>query len=129
MATTFKYRLVKASWAVAIDVTAESGSPSAVPRNAMNVQGRLWLIIVPRWLSKEERQYLKIGLRLVADSIFQCRSGTEPILVRVADVSFNACHYQPEGLAAAIAGWAAQEFAFSPVEFPITLDRDRKRYI
>ena len=133
MMKTFKYRLVKASWAVAIDIAAESSSPSAVPGDAINVKDRLWLMIVPRWLSKEERQQLRIGLSLVADSILRsprvATRGLEPLLVRVLDVSFNPCHYQAEGLAAAIAGWAAQEFAFRAVDFPITLDRVRKRYI
>jgi hypothetical protein len=65
MASTFKYRLVKASWAIAIDITADSSSLPTVPGNAVKIKDRLWLTIVPKWLSKEEKQYLKIGLSLV----------------------------------------------------------------
>src|SRR5438874_8820022 len=129
MARVFKYRLVKASWGVAIDLTAEAQFPSAVPDNTVKIKDRLWLAIVPPWLSKEEQQCLQLGLTLVADAILECKPDDPYILVRVLDVQFNPCHYQAEGLAAAIADWAAQEFAFEPVKIPIALDRDRKRYL
>lgn len=129
MTATFKYRLVKASWAVALDITADSTFPLAIPDGAVMTKDRLWLAIIPEWLSREERRYLQFGLTLVADLILECKPDVEYVLVRLLDVHFNPCHYQVEGFAAAIAGWAAHEFGFNGVEIPIGLDRARKRYI
>ena len=129
MVRTFKYRLVKASWAIAIDITAEASFPAVLPGAATKIQDRLWLNIAPEWLSKDERRYLQVGMTLVADSILASQPKAGHILVTVVDVQYNPCHYQPEGLAAALVGWAAQEFSFKVQEIPVEVDRATKRYI
>jgi hypothetical protein len=128
MVRTFKYRLVKASWAIAIDITAEATFPTALPAKAVNIKDGLWLAIVPQWLSEDEQRYLTIGMTLVADSIL-AKAGTGRILVNVLDVQYNPCHYQSQGLAAALMGWGAEEFSFRVEQIPIAVDRARKRYI
>jgi hypothetical protein len=126
MVSTFNYRLVKASWAIAIDLTADSTCLAVAPSNAVKIKDRLWLRIELSWLSKEEKNYLGLGLSLVAESVLHHKPDSEHILVRVLDVHFNPCHYQPEGLAAAIRNWAGQEFGFGVAEIPVVVDRDRK---
>ena len=130
MVRTFKYRLVKASWAIAIDIAAEVNFPTALPAKAVNIKDGLWLAIVPQWLSDDEQRYLTLGMTLVADSILAlAKTETGRILVNVLDVQYNPCHYQSEGLAAALMGWAAEEFSFRVKEIPVVVDRARKRYI
>jgi len=53
----------------------------------------------------------------------------EPIVIRLHDVWFNPCDYQPEGFTCAMAGWAAQEFGFVAPVVPITFDQLKKRYV
>jgi hypothetical protein len=127
--TTFNYRLAKASWAIAIDIVAEAHVVPMTPAKAQMVKERLWLRIDPAWLTDEESAYLVRGLRLVADYVLDSRRGEEFILIWVREIQFNPCHYQPEGLAAAMMGWAAKEFGFARIEVPVEIDRKSKRYV
>ncbi len=133
MPTSFKYRLLEAaSWGIAIDVRGEAlPLPAApMPPGAGKIGEGLWLQVDIGWpLTEEELGYLRLGLQLVAAKIAQRRSEAAPLLVRLKQLDFNPCDYQPEGLAAAVAEWAAQEFGFPKLEIPVAFDRDRNRYV
>ena len=131
MPTSYRYRLLKgASWGIAITLTGDSCSAQAVPPGAVPIDGRVWLDLRLGWQpGEDEIRFLRDGLRLVARNIQQARPGELPILVRLTGLEFNPCDYQPEGLAAAAAGWAAEEFGFAGVDIPAEFDRTRRRYI
>lgn len=131
MSTSYRYRLLKgASWGIAITLTGDSCTAQAVPPGAVPVEGRVWLDLRLGWQPDEEEiRFLRDGLRLVARNIQQARPGDRPILVRLTGLEFNPCDYQPEGLAAAAAGWAAQEFGFAAVDVPAEFDPTRRRYV
>jgi hypothetical protein len=121
--TSYRYRLLKGStWGIAIDLQATASSLSAnPPPQAEKVVDRLYLQIdLGRPLTEEEVGFLRLGLRLVAAEI--ALRETTPILVRLVALEYNPCDYQPEGLAAAIAGWAAREFSFPESEIPVDFD-------
>ena len=80
-----------------------------------------------RPLTEGELDFLRLGLRLVAADVAERRAG--PIQVRVVGLDYNPCDYQPEGLAAAVAEWAAREFGFPAPEIPVSFDRGRSRYV
>jgi hypothetical protein len=130
--TSYRYRLLKgASWGIAIDLRAEALPPPAapVPPGARRVAEGVWLQADPGWpLTEEELAFMELGLQLVADGIAARRPGAS-ILVRVVGLDFDPRDYQPEGLAAAIAEWAAQEFGFAKPEIPVSFDPDRNRYV
>jgi hypothetical protein len=126
--TSYRYRLLKgAPWGIAIDLRAGQ-EPAAVATNAKKVAERLWLRVdTERPLSEEQVGFLVEGLYSVADEIVARAHG--PVQVRVAELTFNPTDYQAEGLAAAIAGWAAQEFGFPVPEVPVIFDRRENRYV
>ena len=130
-ATSYRYRLLKgATWGMAIDLRAESAPlpDGPLPPAAVKVAEGLWLQMdVGRPSTEEELAFLGLGLRLVAADVAERRSG--PILVRVEDLEYNPCDYQPEGLALAVAEWAAREFGFPEPETSVAFDRDQNRYV
>jgi hypothetical protein len=128
--STYSYRIIKSSWGIAIDITAE-----AVPlahysgTAAEEVEQGLWLAVETGWqLSPDERRYLATGLRLVSQGMQRRIVQNGPIVVRVIDLRFNPTDYQEEGLAYALAGWMAQTFDF-PFSPPHALfNREKNRY-
>jgi hypothetical protein len=130
MAQTYAYRFIRFSWGIAIDITAEAlpvrdytGAPVAVARD-------LWLAYdAPPRLSFEEHAYLASGLRMVAPTLRRQTSVALPLVVRVVDLMLALTDYQPEGLAAALAGWVAQRFDAPAPTIMTTFDRGRNRYI
>ena len=129
MPTNYRYRLLKgAAWGIAIDLRAESSSLAAdPPPPAERVADGLYLQTdLGRPLTEEESSFLRLGVRLVAGEI--ARRETAAILIHIVGLEYNPCDYQPEGLAAAIAGWAAREFGFPEPEIPVAFDRVRNHY-
>ena len=125
MASTYHYRIIKSSWGVAIDITAEMTSVPIV--GAKQVTDTIYLSMeAPIGLMSEERAYLVGGLRLVADQIHSTLNA--PVMIRILELTFNHCDYQPEGLACAIAGWVAQEMGFEPPTIQVTFDRQLNQY-
>ena len=133
MPTSYRYRLMKgAAWGIAIDLRGEALPLPAgpLPPGARQVAEGVWLRADPGWaLTEEELGYLELGLQLVADDIAAGRPKLLPILVRVVGIDFDPRDYQPEGLAAAVAEWAAQEFGFPTPEIPVTFDPNRNQYV
>jgi hypothetical protein len=128
MASKYRYRCLKSTWGVAVDLTAEWIPLPADLGKAVRIAEDLWLQVEVTWLTGEERQYLSTGLQLVVVPIRNHKPIPGPILVRVLDIWFNPCDYQPEGLACALAGWAAQEFGFPAPALPVTFDPGTHRY-
>jgi hypothetical protein len=116
---TFHYRLLRASWGIAVDVDAEA-TVLASPPPARQVSSHVFLSVALQartdapatHLTADEHDWLAHGLALVAPQIESARP-TGHVLVTVRGLTFNPCHYQPEGLAAALAGWAAAEFGLT----------------
>jgi hypothetical protein len=130
--TSYRYRLLQgASWGIAIDVRGEALAlpPGPLPPGVEKVAEGLWLQADVGWpLSGDELGFLRLGLRLVAGDMARRREGA-PLLVHITALDFDPRDYQPEGLAAAIAEWAAQEFGFPKPEVPVAFDRVHNRYV
>ena len=131
MPTDYRYRLLKGtSWGIAIDLRAESAllPPGPLPPRAVKIAEALWLEMdMGRLPAEEELAFLSLGLRLVAADVASRRPART--LVRIVGLDYNLCDYQPEGLAAAAAGWAATEFGFPVPEIPVAFDGRRNRYV
>ena len=130
MVSTYSYRLIKSSWGIAIDITAEAAPLSDYSGAAAEeVEQGLWLAVETSWqLSPDECRYLATGLRLVSQDMQSRIAQDGPIVVRVIDLRFNPTDYQKEGLAFALAGWMAQTFDF-PFSPPHALfNREKNRY-
>lgn len=128
------------TWGIYVELWAEVAT---VAPEAAEADGTHW--IAP-WLflrydgairiSEEERGCLYCGMHLAAHKIAESRqegellgrSSGKVLLVRVTDLTFNDCDYQPEGLTCAMAGWAAQQFGFTLPVVSVIYNLERNRY-
>ena len=128
MPTKYKYQVVKSSWGIAAEVTAEAISIAGIPGEALQLVPGLWFAVnQAAGATPEDIVYLVKGITLVAREI-RTRSN-RPMLIRVLDLSYSPGEYQPEGAACAILGWAAREFGFPAPEIFVRFDEPRNRYV
>lgn len=131
MLTSYTYRLLEgSSWGIVIGLQGEVMPGARIPPSAVKVADGLWLQVDVAWtVSEEQVGHLQRGLLLVACDIERTAGGVRPILVRVTGLQYNPTDYQPEGLVAAVAEWAAQACGFAKPHIPATFDRSRRRYV
>jgi hypothetical protein len=105
----FPFRVINWSWGIAIDILAQALAGSPVLPEDIPVGFRTWARILPP-LSQEARDSLVTGLARVSALIEQAVP-EGPIVIEIERVDYVPTDYQPEGLEAAIIGWATEEFA------------------
>jgi hypothetical protein len=125
-----KYRLLgKASWGIAINLVAEYGPVPPGLTNVVAVSEDLRLALPHERLTDREVFFVTLGLRLVADAIRGSKPVSGPLLIRVVELEYNPTDYQPEGLAGAIAEWAAEAFHFPKPAITAAYDKPSRRYV
>jgi len=125
-----KYRLMgKASWGIAINVTAEWHAIASPPAEAVQMAERLWCSCDDRTLTSEELHYLLLGVKIVSDAIERQVREISRILIKVEKIDYNPTDYQPEGIVVAVAFWASKAFHFPKPEITGRYDKDRRKYI
>ena len=131
MPTSYTYRLLQgASWGIVITLRGEFLAEVVPPPNALKISEAVWLQVEVGWRpSEEEFGFLKLGLHLVAGEVERTCAGRTPTLVRLTGLQYNPTDYQPEGLAVAVAEWAAQACGFPKPEIAVAFDRARRRYV
>jgi hypothetical protein len=129
--TSHTYRLLKgSSWGIVITLEGEVVPGTGISPGAVKITDGIWLEIDVGWrLSEEQVGRLQRGLLLVAPDIERTAGGGRPILARLTGLQYNPTDYQPEGLVAAVAEWAAQACGFPSPPISATFDRARRRYV
>src|SRR5580692_4152549 len=113
MLVNSKYRLAgKASWSIAINISAEWSALTGPPSDATQLADWLWFSCADKTVPVEDVHYFMLGLKMVSDDIEKQREGSGPILIKMVDIDYNPTDYQPEGLMPAAACWAAEAFHF-----------------
>jgi HEPN domain-containing protein len=130
MLVNFKYRLVgKASWGIAIDISAERTLVAEPPSDATQLADRLWFSCAERTVPREDVHYFMLGLKVVSEDIEKQREGSGLILITAVDVDYNPTDYQPEGLMPAAACWAAEAFHFPKPEIIGHYNKERRKFM
>ena len=124
---TFPLRIIRYSWGIAIDITARWSSVTDGTSDLIQVSPHLWLDIRTTELPAEDVTYLLSGLQRVGDDALS-HAPAKDVVIEIGKVVYRPTDYQPEGMSAAIIGWAAEEFGFDPPEIQITFDRRANRY-
>lgn len=121
---TFLYRRFLGQWGLYVELTATAVSRESVtpPPGARRITGYLWLTVLDKTALEEDVHHLEFGLRQVADAIQTARPG-QVTVIQLDLLTYLLTDYQPEAAAAAIAGWAAEEFGFPPPAIAVTFDR------
>lgn len=130
----YTYRVCKSSWGVYVKLFAECVPMDfEVNRQAIPVGENIWLKFAEKPLSvggrfcEGEIPYLKKGLQLVQDSI-KAKSKYQYTLIVVRDIICNPCHFQEEGIIAAMIGWSAKVFEFVPPKIDVSFNKAQNKY-
>jgi hypothetical protein len=70
---------------------------------------------------------LAAGLRLVAAEIGR-KTKAHSLAISITDVTYAECDFQPEGLTAAMLGWAREVFHLDLDDIEVSFDRNANRY-
>lgn len=125
---TFPLRILKASWGIAVDLRARA-VPSAQARlGALPVSGRVLLDVANVQLPAADIEQLVYGLGVMASAI-EAKEPDGYVVIEVGDVEYTPTDYQPEGLAAAMIGWASEEFDLSSPIKSVEFDKLANRYV
>ncbi|WP_432010508.1 hypothetical protein [Streptomyces cucumeris] len=136
---TTRYRMMRAARGIAIDLTADAVLTTGPPPRGERVTARVWLDTAPvrthppedrsgLRLTAEEAAWLGPGLALAAPAI-EARTAGRYALVTVERVRFPEADFQPEGLAAALLGWAEEEFGLPARPVGASFDRAANRFV
>ena len=142
MQHTFRYHTRASSWGITISLTAEAVPLSAHNGSAIEIADSIWVNALDAVVSgerasgekyfmrftTEEQEYLKLGIKLVSETIHSCPYIQLPIVVCLQRLEFGLCDYQPEGLACAVSGWAAQAWNIPIPIVPVRYDKPKDVY-
>jgi hypothetical protein len=131
MKSTYSYRIIKSSWGIAINITADVLPLADGERTATKIRQGLWLSVDPGLglkLSQQEHQMLAAGLRLIGEGMAEIVQRDGPLVIQIDDISFNPTDYQEEGLAYALASWVAHHFNLSLALPPVHFFKQENRY-
>jgi hypothetical protein len=129
MASKYQFRCFKGTWGLWVELTAEAIPLSSASATAISISRQLWLQLKLPYIAHENLRFLIEGLKVVQAKIEERKKNGEPTLISVLEVKPAPSDFQPEALACAVVGWAAQEFGFSSPEIPITFDKQQNRYV
>ncbi len=124
---SFALRITTGDAGVAVDVVARVHRGSPPPREAFKAGSRTWLYVLQP-LEPEHRQSLRNGLRHVATQVEQAVPG-ELVVVEVESIEFAPADCPADAFAAAIIGWAADEFDLVEPAFVVEFDDVSNRYV
>jgi hypothetical protein len=128
--------LSPAGWGIFVQLAAVTEWTAAMPLLGEPVSGRVWLDLsevrdaghgTPMPLSPGEAQWLRFGLGWIAPRI-EAAIGRGHVLVTVRTLKLARCDYQEEGLAAALVGWAVDEFALPQPRLGVGYEPGTRRY-
>jgi hypothetical protein len=125
---TFPLRILKASWGIAIDLQARAVLAEDPPHDLLRVSPRVWLDVSGVQLPDADIEQLVRGLTVMAPAI-EKKNQDEYVIIQVGRVSYTPTDYQPEGMAAAMIGWVAEEFGLDSPVRDIYFDKNANRYV
>src|SRR5437660_996892 len=125
-----KYRLMgKAGWGIAINISAEWIAIDAPPMRSTQIADGVWFACEDARLDADELRNLMLGVKMGSQAIAKKKPAGKAVLIKILEVEYNPTDYQPEGLVAASANWAAEAFGFPKPEIIGIYDKERRKYI
>jgi len=125
---TFPLRILQASWGIAVDFRARAVLAEEPRTGLLAASRRVLLDLSGVQLSAADTGQLLRGLNSMAAAI-EAKEPSGYVVIEVDEVTYTPTDYQPEGLAAAMIGWASEEFGLESPIRDVYFDRDNNRYI
>lgn len=119
-----------------VGVTASACRTPSPPAGGDQVSDRVWLDTsqvqdgfngTPLELTEDETEWLRSGLHRVTPDIERAEPGGH-VIISVRALEIMLSDYSEAALAPAIAGWAAEEFGFTPRRVEVNLDEATRQY-
>lgn len=124
----FPLRILHGARGIAIGLRARAVSSTRAPPGLLSAGERVLLDVRGVRLAAADAGQLQAGLRLVAAAIGALVAHGY-VIIEVGEVTCTPADYQAEGVAAAMAGWACEEFGLeSPVK-DARFDKSTNRYV
>jgi hypothetical protein len=125
----YKYRVLKSSWGVAVDLLATSSLGEPGSADAVSIIPGLWIDITAKDCSPSDRASLIRGLRMIADRV-KCEGSRLDcdVVITVKKIDYTLTDFQDEGLTCAIIKWSEREFGLTIPDIPVNFNRARNRY-
>ncbi|WP_367391927.1 hypothetical protein [Lewinella sp. LCG006] len=125
MSKTFEYRLLKASWGIAIDIIGDivffESSPSS--KNIIGAWKGITISLkfsdqLKSFLSEPESRFVRHAILLKKEVISTkvASVGETGILFNLDAIKFNLCDYQLEGIYVAVIKWLESELELEDIE-------------
>ena len=126
----YKFRFIKSSWGIAIDITGTHITLKNTPNSKYRkISSKIWLDLQSQNINLNERKWIYKGLELVADNIISKINISDYVLITISKTDFNICDYQPDGLYCAVVCWASEEFDFLCPKINIEFDKKQNQYL
>lgn len=124
----YSLRIIKAAWGIAIDLRAQAVYSHRKPPGLLDAGKRVLLDVSCVQLSAADIEQLQAGLQSIAAAI-ETSVAHGYVVIEIHEVKYTPTDYQPEGLAAAMIGWACQEFSLDSPTMEICFDKTNNRYV
>ena len=133
---TYLIRGYGASWFIYIKILAdiEEGKNKEDKNGIIKVGEGVWLkfsdqpLIEHEIFCADDLPYLVKGLQIVQKEI-RTHSIYQETLIIIKSLQFNPCHFQEEGLIAAIMEWASLAFHFQMPVIDVFFQREQNQYV
>lgn len=126
----FSYRIMKSTWGIAIDMTAEVTSMSnySDQNSCKKISNGLWSKILNNLIQSEEEDFIWYGLRLVSESIIKKSPHKTDTLILFHNIEYNPCDYQAEGLTAATIEWVSNALSIDVPKINVVFNKQLSKY-
>jgi len=128
LSRTFAFRLLKSTWGIAIDLQGQAQFRREAPSALILAGERTWLDASRIKLADPDITQLASGLSH-ASPMIERQHASGHVVVQVRRVEYTPTDYQPEGMAAATFGWAAEEFDLELPQVEVDFDKEANRYV
>lgn len=126
-----KYRVIKSSWGIAIDIDGAVMSITDFKDkdNCKEIYPGIWWFCEMDPLSQgEASHWLLKGLEILYNDILKYSPYKDGTLIIIKSYWFNMCDFQEEGLVAAIIEWVAKALNFDLPHIDVSFCKDTNRY-
>ena len=131
----YKYRILKSSWGIAIDLEAKAVIYTQhldfdINQETVRLNDTITLSISPECkLEADEVRYLGKAILNFSTEVESKLPEDSKVNIHVVNIIVNYADYQPEGLYCAMVGWLTLRFDFPMPQLDVRFDKGLNRYI
>lgn len=128
-----KYIILKSSWGICVNISAECKEITEISDKSHKVCENLFVKFTDKPLMqydfyKGDMEYIIKGLKFVSKQIIE-NSLFENTLIEIYKLEYSLCDFQDEGITMVIMEWASKVFYFKMPEIEVNFNKSENRYI